>query len=547
MRYIKEWFLGIKRSAKGAIAPTIVAALIFLITFRFFGMENTMIAPFATLSYLRFTKLNHNLDCMLKHVLIYMAMAGLAFVACINLPLCILINAAALFWIAYILIDEYQPNNYFASGMALIFFQIAPASGLSGLGIRIGALAVSFVIIFLFVTIPMLFGFSRKKETLADMIERGFENCRKQLALAEDNGASADPAGKERLRDELDQINQQSSMEIYTYNRSAILPRGKTSWYCRFVLAFQVLNYLFITQDRPGHLDEARSLLDLFETMFHNETPKADYKKLRVRVNRPDPRNFRFRFAVRLILVVTPCIAFAYQSGFANAYWLVISVFFMMIPYSDETGTRVKQRVIGTICGLVICFILFTLFPGLPGRITIMTIANFLIYSATGYGAMVTYITCSALAVQTIDASVLTVLAERLIYTLIGGGIALLANRFVFPIRAKKQMDFLMEMLQRIRYKLSLFSPEDGSNDPGRIVYLMQPGGFIKKEKAGRLDEECIHHQVDQLIIKSYLISYRLKVLNASLPPEEQIPDLEEKKHRYMRFMASYLHRQFHT
>lgn len=561
MHYIKEWFLEIKHSAKGAIAPTIVAALIFMITFRFFGMENTMIAPFATLSYLRFTKLNHNLDCMFKHVMIYIAMAVLAFVACINLPLNIIVNAAALFWIAYLLIDEYQPNNYFASGMALIFFQIAPVSGLSGLGIRIGALAVSFVIIFLFVTIPMLFGFSRKKETLADMIARGFENCKKQLALAESSCRPADCAGentparsdasvlseKERLRDELDQINQQSSMEIYTYNRSAILPRGKTSWYCRFVLVFQVLNYLFITQDRPGHLEEARSLLELFESMFQSETPKADYKKLRVRVNRPDIRNFRFRFALRLVLIVTPCMVFAYQSGFANAYWLVISVFFMMIPYSDETGSRVKQRVIGTICGLVICFILFSLFPGLPGRITIMTIANFLIYSATGYGAMVTYITCSALAVQTIDASVLPVLAERLIYTLIGGGIALLANRFVFPIRAKKQMDFLIEMLKRIRYKLSLFSPEDGSNDPERTVYLMQPGGFVKKEKAGRLDEECIHHQVDQLIIKSYLISYRLKVLNASLPPEEQIPDLEAQKHRYMRFMASYLRRQFRS
>jgi hypothetical protein len=550
LHYIKDWFLGIKHSAKGAIAPTIVAALIFMITYRFFGVENSMIAPFATLSYMRFTRLNHNLDCMFKHVMIYMIMAVLAFIACINLPLCIIVNALGLFWIAYLLIDEYQPNNYFASGMALMFFQLAPTEGLSGLGMRIGALAVSFVVIFLFVVIPMVLGFGKKKETLSDMISRGFENCKKQLAMAEADIAKGiltpeDVSARQALRDELDRINQQCSMEIYAYNRSAILPRGKTSWYCRFILVFQVLNYLLITQDRPGHVEEARSLLDLFEEMFRTEKPKADYKKLRVRVNKPDIRNFRFRFALRLVLIVTPCIAFAYQSGFDNAYWLVISVFFMMIPYSDETGSRVKQRVTGTICGLVICFVLFTIFPGFSAHVVIMMIANFLIYSASGYGAMVSYITCSALAVQTVDILLLPVLGERLLYTLIGAAIALLANRFVFPIRARKQMDFLEEMLGRIRHKLGLFSPEDPDADPDRIVYLMQPGGFVKKEKASRLDEECIRHQVDQLIIKSYLISYRLKTLNATLPPEQQIKDLEARKHRYMIFMASLLRRQF--
>ena len=217
----------------------------------------------------------------------------------------------------------------------------------------------------------------------------------------------------------------------------------------------------------------------------------------------------------------------------------------MMIPYSAETESRVRQRIIGTFCGLIICFVLFTLFPGLSGRVVIMMIANFLIYSATGYGAMVTYITCSALAVQTLDAAVLPVLGERMVYTVIGGVIALLANKYIFPIRAEKQMDYLVDMLIRIRKKLGQYSPEDGSMDPEREVALMLPGGFVKTKKAGQLSEEEIHHQIDQLIIKSYLISYRLKVLNASLPPEQQIQDIEERKHKHMVFMASYLHRQF--
>ena len=117
---MRKYFTDLKQKTPQAIAPTIVAALIFLITYFCFGAANSMIAPFATLSYLGFRNMKDNLGCMVRHYLIYLVMTLAAFAAMSGLALCILINAAALFWIAYLLINEYQPTNYFPAGMALI-------------------------------------------------------------------------------------------------------------------------------------------------------------------------------------------------------------------------------------------------------------------------------------------------------------------------------------------------------------------------------------------------------------------------------------------
>ena len=142
---------------------------------------------------------------------------------------------------------------------------------------------------------------------------------------------------------------------------------------------------------------------------------------------------------------------------------------------------------IGSCIPFVICLGLFSLFPGFPARVAIMTLANFLIYGANGYGPTVAYITCSALALQSIDTAVVPVLLERLLYTAVGGGIALLANHFIFPIRLKNQCSYLAEMTASIREEIT------------DLLAHTTPG-----------DEER-RFQIDQRIVKSYLIFKRLE------------------------------------
>lgn len=508
-----------KNLMRSAIAPTIVATIIFFITYFFFGMENTMIGPFATLSFLRYRNMCNHYECLIRNFIVYMIMAVFSFLAVINLPLCILINAAALFWLAYLLIDEYNPNNYFPAGMALIFFQIAPVHTFSALGNRLLALLASFAIVFLFSWL-----LSRKENTqkrLIGLIQEGFEVCRQLLDLtAKDGDASSFAENVNELlpvHKKLCEINQKCSMEIYSSNRAALRHKGKINWYCRFVLVFQIINYLTNHPEQEGNLARAEEIYAKFYPQFLTTEPTADYRKLTFRVRKPDIRNMRLRFALRQVIILTPCLVISYVWQSNNIYWLVISVFFMMIPFTEHTVQRVRQRVLGTMAGIVLCFVFFTLFPDFGSRVVIMTVANFMIYAADGYGPMVAFITCSALVLQSIDSSVPIVLLQRLFYTLAGAGIALLANKYIFPVRIQKQMQYLFELLKSIRTKLT---EVDAHTTPG---------------------EDVRRHQIDQLIIKSYLLSTRAENLQDSLPEEKKFLDFENDRKQHMAWLASYL------
>lgn len=494
-----------------AIAPTIVAALIFFLNYFCFGIDNTMIAPFATLSFLRFRNMANHYECMLKNYLIFLAMTGLAFVACINLPLGIIINGLAFFWLAYSLIDEYNPTNYFPAGMALIFFQMQPVQGISGLATRAVALTASMLIVFIFTAAIA----SRRvsKDPIADNISQGLSNCNAQLNAYKHNNTEK----LDILHQELIAINRRISDEIYHYNRSTIRAKGKINWYCRYVALFQVINYFTLQDYDEEDFQNISNILHRFHRQFEKHVPSADFKQLHFRNNKPSIRSFRFRFAMRLVLVMTPCMAFASATGLENSFWLAISVFFMMIPISDYTSQRIKQRVIGTCAGIALCFVLFTIFQGFPARVVIMMLANFMIYASTSYAMMVTYITCSALAIQSMESDVSAMLLQRILYTAVGAVIAFLANKFVFQIRTRKEMVILIERLDDVRNQL------------------------ISVNEVSYPDPDERQHYTDELIIKSYMLMKRLQTYHSTLPDKESDDSFASYEKKYMSFMAAYL------
>ena len=126
--------------------------------------------------------------------------------------------------------------------MALIFFQIAPADTAPDLLRRLGALAVTFLIIVLFVLIPAKLAPARYP--VRDLISEGFSICRRQLDLC----SLSD--GSRRIPERWTACTGSFGMPVWhaagkstPTNRSSLLPRGKINWYCHFILVFQVINY----------------------------------------------------------------------------------------------------------------------------------------------------------------------------------------------------------------------------------------------------------------------------------------------------------------
>lgn len=72
----------LKPAVKKAVMPTIVSTLIFFLTYFVFGAENSMIAPFATLIFLRFRSMHRNYGCIIKNYVVFTAIAVLTFLPC---------------------------------------------------------------------------------------------------------------------------------------------------------------------------------------------------------------------------------------------------------------------------------------------------------------------------------------------------------------------------------------------------------------------------------------------------------------------------------
>lgn len=544
-----------EKALRKAVMPTLVVTLIFFINYWLFGMENTIIGPFLTLSFLKFQEMEDYRGCMLRSFGIYSVMAAASFVALLHPLLCLLVNGAALFWIGYFLIDEYHPLNYFPAGMALIFFQISPVSGVQVLK-RILALAVSFLAVFL-----CLWAMRRvrgKKQTAVSLLAgQGLEACEQMMDALRRGG----PQKAEELRRELCRVNRKISLKLYEANRSSLKKELEENVFCSYVTCFQMMsclaNQVLEGPEGKGALpsetkagrngaateedDELRfaqmeALQKEFKERYQKEEKRLEGNRqenqtkewkglegdawkgrrvmkdrLHFRENPMDLRSFRLRFALRQVLVMTPCLLFGMLSPWENSYWLAISVFFMMVPVYESTAKRVIQRIKGSIFGIVVCLVAFSVFRGFWARVFLMTVANFFIYYSESYTAMVACITCSALALNFGTDSYILMLGMRLLYTLLGAGIAVFANVWVFRIRAFRQCQYVMELLDGLKKQM-----EEAS---GR--------GWEGQQK-----------EMNQMMVKSYLLASRMQEFNDMAKEADRQPQVDEFIKQHMMFMA---------
>lgn len=147
------------------------------------------------------------------------------------------------------------------------------------------------------------------------------------------------------------------------------------------------------------------------------------------------------------------------------------------------------------------CLAAFALCRGFWPRVCLMTVANYFIYASGSYTSMVMCITCSALALNFGSDSYMVMLLQRLAYTLIGAAAALAGNMWVFRIRAWRQCQYVMELLEELSKRLASIQS---------------------------LHREARIHAMNQLVVKSYLLSSRMEEFNQTAVKEYQRKDVEQ-------------------
>lgn len=144
-----------------------------------------------------------------------------------------------------------------------------------------------------------------------------------------------------------------------------------------------------------------------------------------------------FRHAVRLSAVVAVCSAIVQLMGLdSKGYWILLTAIFVCQPNYAATKSRLTQRVIGTLLGVVVGMSLPYFSPSLEANLGLMVLTGSLytFFRFRHYGFSTFYITILVLvSLDVIGQGAQGAMLPRLLDTLTGVAVAWIAVSYIYP------------------------------------------------------------------------------------------------------------------
>jgi len=221
------------------------------------------------------------------------------------------------------------------------------------------------------------------------------------------------------------------------------------------------------------------------------------YSKYNLKLN-----EFKLRFAIRMSVIVTLAFFVIRRFSLPKGYWLPMTVFILALPFYEDSKARVYARFRGTILGVIVAFLLFSVFKGQEMHFVIILVTTFFMYAFKDYATMSIYVTCYALAITTISMSDGEAVILRLLYTGIAAIVVLFANKFILP---NKNHVELINMVKKLI-------------DLDKVM-------ITKAREA--LEKDFDEMELRRIIYSSYLISGRIQM---HTNPSDKKEDKEIKK-----------------
>lgn len=281
----------------------------------------------------------------------------------------------------------------------------------------------------------------------------------------------------------------------------------------------QVLQQLKAKKNRmyTNELAESFELLfDLLEEI--NATEKKELKKtaiigdipLRFKQSYQHLLNFNrnspsFTYAIRLGVTITVAAFISEYFELEQGRWLLYTIFSVTQPYAELARSRFSARIAGTLIGVVIFAVLFSIFTDTTSRSMVILLFGYLNSYAVKYRNVIITVTVCALGSAALISDPNVVTIERIIYVIIGVILGMIANRFIFPHSIEKGSTTLVQM-----YK-------DTSKTLMEEVYKY----FEHKANA---------HSINNLFAFTAFIEDRILLHNETMELQDATPYLEKQR-----------------
>ncbi|MGB2078274.1 MAG: YccS family putative transporter [Vibrio sp.] len=151
--------------------------------------------------------------------------------------------------------------------------------------------------------------------------------------------------------------------------------------------------------------------------------------------NNLTPDSVLFRHALRLSTTLTLGYGIIQLLDLDLGFWILLTTLFVCQPNFSATRQKLTARVIGTIIGLLVGFLLLTLFPSQLSQVVFLVATGVLFFSFRlhNYGYATAFITVLVVLCFNQMGQGFGVILPRLADTLIGCGLAVLAVRYILP------------------------------------------------------------------------------------------------------------------
>ena len=481
-----------RRKWAAAFPVIFVSLFMFFSIFLLFGIGQVIMVSFLTLLFRTKSQKDFSLQDLLHCYGIMLIVCGASYAASLNLILCFFLNLLVPFFLVFLLTDKFNPKAYFLYGMEFVFLQLRPIPA-QAMPARLCAFFYAFAILTAF-----LYLHSRiiKKKRHYGTVRKGMNNLAVQLARLSDG--EKDSRDKEELIRMMYHMNQ----VIYSSRNYTYLSNGYGTVNYYFMLIFQRFQYLldeiigeddirdsenweyfrklsgiFFSVEQKMNQSDNGELIEKIKSFSRTENLTsrragegmngilellcfALSKITEIKMNRkekewkiPDVSHrvksmrshlrldqFHMRFALRLSIVL--CISFTVcrLTNLEHGYWYPMSSFLMLMPYSEESMMKINNRILGTIAGLGVTFVLTELFKSLGGHIAVIAVMTCLMYyvPVTSW-TMPMYSTCYGMALTTLSMPRGEAMELRILYVGAAAVTVLLANKFLLPITAESE------------------------------------------------------------------------------------------------------------
>jgi hypothetical protein len=218
-------------------------------------------------------------------------------------------------------------------------------------------------------------------------------------------------------------------------------------------LRFELQDGISLLEQDLRNMKE-KSIKKIYQTYFITNISE----KLNDLKNNINKDSLKFTFAFRGAIVTSIGVFIVSAFNIEHGKWLVFSLSSIVQPYLEASETKGRERIVGTIIGLIVFEILFSIVTSTSGRTAIILLVGYISNYQTKYKDQMICTTISALGAASIGTNITALSIDRITFVVIGTVIALYANKVILPYKmsdvTKNEVDDSIKLNEKIVTKL---------------------------------------------------------------------------------------------